>query len=101
MFGGGKLMTKTKEIFKVFFRNKPTLILIRLLDSESSNKEVYASKLAKSVDCTYSHVVKVLKEMEKAKLVSFDKQGRLKILTLTSKGRNVAKHMKKIEMILK
>lgn len=80
-------MVKPKKIFNVFFREKPALMLINLLQK---NGEVYASSLAKSVDCTYSHVVKVLQDMQKAGLVTFEKRGRLKVLILTKKGEEIA-----------
>jgi len=76
-----------KEIFKVLFREKPAMMLVQLLHAKS---EMYASSLAKQIDCTYSHVVKILQEMEKEGLISFNKQGRLKLLTLTKKGTDVA-----------
>ncbi len=79
-----------KKIFKTFFREKPTMMLVGLKNSKS---EMYASSLAKQIDCTYSHVVKILQEMEKAGLVNFEKQGRLKLLTLTKKGNEVADHI--------
>jgi predicted transcriptional regulator len=63
----------------------------------NKNSEIYASSLAKVVDCTYSHVVKILQEMQKAGLVAFEKQGRLKVLTLTKKGEEVAKHIDNIK----
>ena len=66
------------------------MMLIKLYQAEN---ETYASSLAKAVDCTYSHVVKVLQQMEKAGLVNFNKQGRLKLLTLTKKGHEIASHM--------
>ncbi len=88
---------KNSEIFSVFFREKPTMMLIGLLHAKT---EVYASSLAKSVDCTYSHVVKILQEMEKASLVNFNKQGRLKLLSLTKKGTEVAEHIDKIRTIM-
>lgn len=78
---------QNKEIFKVFFREKPAMMLVELKNAKS---EVYASSLAKHVDCTYSHVVKILQQMEREGLVNFDKQGRLKLLTLTKKGQDVA-----------
>ena len=78
---------KNKEIFKVFFREKPAMMLVELRNSKA---EVYASSLAKQIDCTYSHVVKILQQMEKEGLINFDKQGRLKLLTLTKKGHDVA-----------
>jgi len=60
----------------------------------------YGSVLAKEVDCTYSHAVKILQEMEKAKLVNFEKQGRIKTIKLTDSGNRVAEHIEKIKQIL-
>ena len=85
-----------KEIFNVFFREKPAMMLVELKNS----KEVYASSLAKQIDCTYSHVVKILQEMEKSGLVNFEKQGRLKLLTLTKTGSEVADHIDGIRNLL-
>lgn len=88
---------KNKKIFGVFFREKPAMMLVTLLNSQ---QEQYASSLAKLVDCTYSHIVKILNEMHKADLVSFKKQGRLKVLNLTRKGEDVAKSIEKIRTAL-
>ena len=84
---------ENKEIFSVFFREKPAMMLVELKNAKST---VYASSLAKSVDCTYSHVVKILQEMEKAGLVNFEKQGRLKLLTLTKSGSEIADYIEGI-----
>ena len=81
---------QNKEIFNVFFREKPAMMLIGLKNAKS---DVYASSLAKSIDCTYSHVVKILQEMQKAGLINFEKQGRLKLLTLTKTGNEMAEHI--------
>ena len=88
---------ENKEIFNVFFREKPAMMLVELKNAES---DVYASSLAKVVDCTYSHVVKILQEMEKSGLVNFEKQGRLKLLTLTKTGSEIADHIDGIRMNL-
>ena len=88
---------ENKEIFSVFFREKPAMMLVELKNAKST---VYASSLAKSVDCTYSHVVKILQEMEKAGLVNFEKQGRLKLLTLTKSGNEIADHINGIRVKL-
>lgn len=82
-----------KEIFNTLFREKPALMLLGLKNSKS---EVYASSLAKQVDCTYSHVVKILQMMEKNGVLNFQKTGRLKILTLTKKGQEIAEHIENI-----
>ena len=78
---------ENKKIFNVFFREKPAMMLVELKNAKA---EVYASSIAKMVDCTYSHVVKILQQMQKAGLVNFEKQGRLKLLTLTKTGQEVA-----------
>ena len=90
-------MAKNKKIFNVFFREKPAMMLVTLL---TANHEHYASSLAKVVDCTYSHIVKILNEMQKADLVTFKKSGRLKVLTLTKKGEDVAASIEKIRATL-
>lgn len=90
-------MGKKEKIFNIFFREKPAMMLITLLNRTS---DIYASSLAKVVDCTYSHVVKILQEMNKAGLINFEKQGRLKILTLTKKGEEVAKNIDSIRNLL-
>lgn len=91
------MTNKNKEIFKVFFREKPAMMLIELKNAKS---EVYASSLAKHIDCTYSHVVKILQEMEREGLLNFDKQGRLKLLTLTKKGQEIASRIDDVRTIL-
>lgn len=88
---------RNKKIFNVFFREKPAMMLVTLLNSTN---EHYASSLAKVVDCTYSHIVKILNEMQKAGLVQFKKQGRLKVLKLTDKGVKVAQSIDDIRNAL-
>ncbi len=88
---------KEKDIFEVFFRRKPAEMLIQL---RNSNKNRYGSVLAKEVDCTYSHAVKILQEMQNAKLVEFEKSGRIKTIKLTDSGNRVAEHIERIKDIL-
>ncbi len=80
-------------MFNVLFREKPAMMLVTL---HNSKIEIYASSLAKQIDCTYSHVVKILQQMEKEGLVNFEKRGRLKVLTLTKKGSDVAENIDRI-----
>lgn len=86
-----------KAIFNVLFREKPSMMLVHLKNAES---ETYASSLAKVVDCTYSHVVKILQHMEESGLVNFEKSGRLKLLTLTKKGQEIAEHIDSVRLSL-
>lgn len=92
-----KLAKKKEDIFEVFFRKKPAMILVAL---KKGGRNRYGSILAKEVDCTYSHAVKILQEMEKAKLVAFEKQGRIKSINLTDSGERVAEHISKIKDLL-
>lgn len=90
-------MPSKKDIFEVFFRKKPAMILVALRNDVRNR---YGSVLAKEVDCTYSHAVKILQEMEKAKLVNFEKQGRIKLIKLTDSGNKVAESIEKIKNLL-
>lgn len=91
------MVKKKEDIFEVFFRKKPAMILVAL---RRNTKNRYGSILAKEVDCTYSHAVKILQEMEKAKLVAFEKHGRIKDIKLTDQGNKVAEHIEKIKELL-
>lgn len=88
---------KKRDIFDVFFRKKPAMILMAL---RKGGKNKYGSVLAKEVDCTYSHAVKILQEMERSKLVSFEKQGRIKTVKLTENGHKIAESIEKIKDLL-
>jgi len=96
-WGCGSMGKEKEKIFNIFFREKPAMMLVKLRQAKSV---VYASSLAKQVDCTYSHVVKILQEMEKANLINFEKKGRLKLLTLTKKGNEMAEHIERIRNLL-
>ncbi len=73
---------------KIFLREKPIELLLCL--TRGNVKEKYPSMLAKDSRCTYSHTVHLLQRMEKSELVKFEKQGRLKLVTLTKKGEEIA-----------
>ena len=73
---------------KIFLREKPIELLLCL--TRGNTKEKYPSLLAKDSKCTYSHTVHLLQRMEKSELVNFEKQGRLKLVTLTKRGEDVA-----------
>ena len=88
----------TKNLFEnLFLHSKPVKMLIEL----KKDSIRYATQVSKAVDCTYSHVVKILQQMNKAGLVNFNKQGRLKLLSLTKKGDDVAANIDKVLTQLK
>ena len=82
-----------KDNFDIFFRRKPALMLVAL---RKMSKVRYGSVLAKEVDCTYSHAVKILQTLESLGLVSFQKKGRIKLIELTKKGEEISDHIENI-----
>ncbi|GAJ00880.1 unnamed protein product, partial [marine sediment metagenome] len=91
-------ITKTmKDNFDIFFRRKPALMLVAL---KRIARARYGSILAKEVDCTYSHAVKILQNLEKLGLVVFEKKGRIKLIKLTKKGQEVADNIEDIKRIV-
>ena len=87
-----------KDNFDIFFRRKPALMLVSL---KRKTRMRYGSILAKEVDCTYSHAVKILQTLEDLKLVSFEKKGRIKLIKLTKKGRDVADAIENIYNLIR
>jgi DNA-binding MarR family transcriptional regulator len=88
---------KMKENFDVFFRRKPALMLVAL---KRLSRARYGSILAKEVDCTYSHAVKILQTLEKLELVTFEKKGRIKLIKLSKKGTEVASSIENIKKLV-
>jgi predicted transcriptional regulator len=71
----------------LFLRPKPTKTLILLRDR---SKVWYVSKLAKEVDTTYPHMVKLIKTLESMGIVRTKKEGRTRYVELTDKGEELA-----------
>jgi len=91
------MVTKTKDNFDVFFRRKPALMLVAL---KKLTRARYGSILAKEVDCTYSHAVKILQTLERIGLVDFERKGRIKLIKLTKRGTEVADHIENIKKVV-
>ena len=86
-----------KDNFDIFFRRKPALMLVAL---NKISKVRYGSVLAKEVDCTYSHAVKILQALQNLGLVVFEKQGRIKLIKLTKKGKEISDAIDNIKRAL-
>jgi len=61
----------------------------------------YGSILAKEIDCTYSHAVKILQTLKELGLVVFEKKGRVKVIQLTKKGKEVADAIDDIQKLVR
>ena len=96
-------MPPAQKLFDTLFREKPALILLALKDVHDRDmlkEEGYASQLAKTVDCTYSHAVKVLKIFQEHGLIREEKNGRQKVLHLTEKGMAIADCLHQIRSLM-
>ena len=87
-----------KENFDIFFRRKPAMMLVSL---KRNTRLRYGSILAKEIDCTYSHAVKILQTLEELGLVVFEKRGRVKVIQLTKKGSEVADAIDNIQKLVR
>ena len=71
----------------LFLREKPGKILILL---KKEDKPLYVAIISREIDGTYAHTLNVLAELERLKLVSFREAGRVKLVSLTELGAEVA-----------
>ena len=83
-----KQIEPESELENLFFREKPARLLIHV----RKDQKAYASNLSKKIDCTYAHTVKLLDKMRAQGLVNFDKSGRIKYITLTPFGHELAEN---------
>ena len=79
---------KTHQMLEhLFLRDKPAKLLLKIKDGEGDK---YASILSREVNCTYSHCVRILQQMETLGLVKSSRNGRVKRISLTSLGGDIA-----------
>lgn len=78
----------------MFLREKPAKIMLAL---KTSKAPVYATILSKEADCTYSHTVKILNLMMKMNIIQFEKHGRIKTVTLTDDGWDIAHNLEAMQ----
>jgi Mn-dependent DtxR family transcriptional regulator len=82
----------------LFFRVKPVNAIIVLSDEK---REWYASSLAKEIDCTFPHIIKILAKFNDLGLVSFKESGRKKLVFLTTSGKQLASDFVRVANALK
>lgn len=70
-----------------FLREKPAIALLAIRDLDPA----YASKVAKKIDSTVPHTLKILAEMEAQGLISSKPEGRIRRLDLTDRGEKAAR----------
>lgn len=87
-------MKERPEFF--FLRDKPAMALLAVRDLDPA----YASVVAKTIDSTVPHTLKILAEMEGQGLISSRPQGRIRRLDLTEHGQRAASALSKLVEVL-
>ncbi len=77
---------KSDRPLSYFLHVKPTKILISLRSGPK-----YVTMIAKEVDMTYSHTIKLLDIFNEIGLVEFEEKGRIKMVKLTAAGEEIAR----------
>ncbi|MFC2154085.1 hypothetical protein ACFLRC_01200 [Candidatus Altiarchaeota archaeon] len=87
-------MSKAKKtsIKNLLFQKKPVGVILSLHGCEGK----YPAKIAKEIDCTYTHTLKILGILKSNGIVEFKKQGRIKEVALTNKGKGLASDIKSL-----
>lgn len=71
----------------LFLNEKPVMALVTI---RRNRGELYVSQIAKNVDTTYAHTVKIINKLEETGHVKSRKKGRKKFCQLTDKGKDRA-----------
>lgn len=82
------------KIINIFLKEKPSLILLAL--NKNNNIEKTVSCLVKDADSVFAHVTNTISSFKKENIVTSKKMGRKKIITLTEKGKQLAKLLEEV-----
>jgi predicted transcriptional regulator len=85
-----------KRIEELLFQEKPVAALLVLKETGGA----YQTLVAKRTDTTYAHMVRIVAELERARLVKSEQAGRVKHLKLTDLGLELAKSLERIREII-
>ncbi len=80
-------MTGANNTIGLFLKVKPSKAIILLRDRR---RKWYVSALAKEVDTTYPHMVKLIRRFEELGIVRTQKEGRTRYVELTELGDELA-----------
>ena len=72
-----------------------------LVSLKRNSRMSYGRSLAKEIDWTYSQAVKIMKTLEELGLVILEKKGRIKVIQLTKKGKEVADAIDNIQKLVR
>jgi len=81
----------------LIFQEKPAKLLLFLKDS---GKKVYQTEISRKIDTTFAHTLKILDIMENSGLITSEKAGKLRFVSLTDIGQEVASHVDTIGRLI-
>ncbi len=80
----------------MFLREKPVSVLLILKDT---TKKWHLSRIAKATDTTYVYVTHFISILAGKEIVTVQPEGKLRIVTLTDKGREFANRLEEIKKL--
>ncbi len=77
----------------ITFFQEISLVFMELRDGD------YIRRLSRKVKSSDSHITNVVKKFKRLKLITFEKDGKRNIISLTKKGRSIQEEMFKIKLV--
>jgi len=65
-----------------------------------SNENSYTAKISRFIGATHGHVVKIIDLLEEENIVTKKKSGRINLIELTERGKQIQSHLKSIRSLL-
>jgi len=84
------------DLESLFLNRVPPKIITTIYELEST----FPSEIAKKVDSPFAHVISVLQKLEKEGLVKTKMEGRIRVTTLTGRGRQLAELLVELGKVL-
>ena len=81
---------KTYGVLNLFFRI-PVYVVVEIW----KRKTAYVTEISKAIDVTYSHTSKAIQLLEELELVKSRKEGRVRRVELTERGKELGKMLAK------
>lgn len=82
------------SLTKLFLHERTVEIFLRILKADENGEKIYPLQISTDIGSPYSYVSKVLGELEKYSLIESKSEGRMRVLSLTSYGKVVAKMLR-------
>ena len=78
----------------MFLKDKPVAVILVLKDT---SKKWHLSKIAKLSDTTYVYITHLMSILAGKELVKIHSEGKLRVVTLTDKGRELANKIEEVK----